>query len=67
MKERKSMGYMIGLFIGFLLGCSFGVLTTTNKLKRNNDNYYKEGYNAGYNQRRSEEKKMRRKKYECNF
>lgn len=51
------MGYMVGLFIGFLLGCSFGVLTTTNKLKRNNDNYYEEGYNAGYNQRRSEEKK----------
>ena len=60
------MGYMVGLFIGFLLGCSFGVLTTTNKLKRNNDDYYEEGYNVGYNQRRSEEKNEE-EKYECNF
>lgn len=49
MKERKSMGYMTGLFIGFLLGCSFGVLVVTNKLKRKKDDYYKEGYNVGYN------------------
>lgn len=51
------MDYMIGLFIGFLLGCSFGVLAITNKLKRKKNEIYEEGYNAGYDKRCSEEEK----------
>ena len=51
------MGYMVGLVVGILLGCALEFLIASVGATNKKHDYYKEGYEAGYDKRCSEEEK----------